>query len=384
MLHTSKKPVILQVLPALESGGVERGTVEIARAVAKAGWQSLVASAGGAMTPSLAYAGAEHIKLPLASKSPWRIYANIAALERIIRLKRVDIVHVRSRAPAWSAYYATRRGSAHFITTFHGIYGLEREWKRRYNAIMTRGERVIAVSQFVADHLRKEYAVEPERIRVIPRGVDPHIFHPGRVHPERMAALARAWRLPEDLPVILFPGRITRWKGQDLFIEALAKLPHRRFLAVLVGDDTAHPDFRQELEKLTAARGLEGHVRMVGAAPHMAEAYTLSRLVVATSAEPEAFGRVVLEAQAMARPVIAADHGGAQETVVPNVTGWLVEPRNVDRLASCIDHALQAGNETLAAMGERGMEHSRLFTLEVMCGRTLSVYQEVLAAPVKR
>lgn len=379
-MQASKRPTVLQVLPALISGGVERGTVEVARAITMAGGRALVASSGGALVASAKHAGAEHFTLPLTSKNPFRMWLNAQALERIIKRERVDIVHARSRAPAWSAYFAAKRAGAHFITTFHGVYGLEKEWKRKYNSIMTRGERVIAISHFIAQHMREEYATPPERIRIIHRGVDMNIFHPGRVHPERMAALAREWRVPEDVPVIVFPGRITRWKGHGVFIEALARLPHRRFLALLVGDDTGHAEYRQELEKLVATRELEGCVRMVGATPRMAEAYTLSRFVVATSTAPEAFGRVVLEAQAMGRAVIATNHGGARETVLPDVTGWLVNPGDPQALAERIAYALAAPDAQLSDMGMHGMEHARQFTAERMCQQTLEVYGEVLAS----
>jgi glycosyltransferase involved in cell wall biosynthesis len=289
-------------------------------------------------------------------------------------------VHARSRAPAWSAYYAAKRTGVHFITTFHGIYAQGNEFKRRYNAIMTRGERVIAVSHFVAEHIKEHYDVNPGVIRVIHRGIDLRQFDLSRVHPQRMAELTRAWSVPEDLPLILFPGRITRWKGQDVFIEALAKLPHRHFQALLVGDDTGHEDYHQELEKLIIARGLEGHARFVGPTQHMAEAYFLSRIVVAASTQPEAFGRVALEAQAMGRPVITTDHGGALETVLHGQTGWLVPPADVNALSRQIESALQLDDETYSHMSQLAVQNAQNFTSDAMCEQTMRVYQEVLGA----
>lgn len=373
-----KTPVILQVLPALKTGGVERGTIEIAKALTKNGWKAIVASSGGPLTPSLSYVGANHITVPLDGKGPLRIWRNISAIENIIRTHKVDIVHARSRAPAWSAYFAAKRCGVHFVTTFHGVYGLKNKWKQKYNAIMTKGERVIAVSHFIARHIKANYTVDAERIRVIHRGIDPKIFSPLAIHPQRMAELSRTWHVPEDLPVILFPGRITRWKGQHVFIEALAKLPHRNFIALLVGDDHGHEQYREELEQLIAQHKLEGHVRMVGATASMPEAYTLARVVVATSLEPEAFGRVVLEAQAMGRPVIATNHGGARETVAHAETGWLIEPNNTDALASQIDDVLQMSDEQIYDIGERAVQNARRFSSEDMCERTLAVYNELL------
>jgi glycosyltransferase involved in cell wall biosynthesis len=372
-----KTPTVLQVLPALHSGGVERGTIEVARAIGKTGWKSLVASEGGQLTAALSYVGAQHFKLPLKSKNPLRLWRNMLALEELIRTHRVDIIHARSRAPAWSAWYAAKRTGIKFVTTFHGIYGLEKEWKRRYNAIMTKGDRVIAVSSFVAQHIRDHYPMDANKLRVIHRGADLKIFNPAGIHPQRMADLARHWHLPE-LPVILFPGRITRWKGQDVFIRALAQLPHRHFIAILVGDDSAHDSYRGELEKLIREGNLEGHVRMVGTTLNMAEAYTLARFVVATSTDPEAFGRVVVEAQAMGRPVIATNHGGARETVIDGTTGWLVEPGSVGTLTRLLEQALNLDEDTHRWMGEQAVANAQHFTSEMMCAKTLDVYREVL------
>jgi len=374
----NKRPVILQVLPSLRTGGVERGTIEVARAITKAGWRAIVASGGGPLVPALTHAGAEHIQLPLDTKNPFRINANSKRIEALIKAHKVDIVHARSRAPAWSAHLAAKRTDAHFVTTFHGIYGLQNDFKRRYNAIMTRGERVIAVSHFVARHIKENYFVDPENVRVIHRGVDLRVFNPGGTNPQRMIELMRAWHLPEHLPVILFPGRITRWKGQHIFIRALAGVPHRNFMALLMGDDTGHERYHQELEDLIKECGLEGHVRMVEPTQSMPEAYTLARFVVSTSVEPEAFGRVVLEAQAMGRPVIATNHGGPRETVVPEVTGWLIEPGSVTHLTHALTQALSMSDEAHTYIGAQAIAQARQFSSDVMCDRTLAVYQELL------
>lgn len=373
-----KPPVILQVLPSLRSGGVERGTIDIARAIVQAGGKSLVASAGGPMATQLNNFGAKHITLPLDKKSPLAIWRNARRLTKVIREHKVDIVHARSRAPAWSALIATRRTGAHFITTFHGVYGTQNFLKRLYNSVMTRGERVIAISNFIASHIQKNYVMDPERMRVIHRGVDMKLFTPSGHSARRMIELTKEWRLPDDLPLILFPGRITRWKGQDVFLQALAKLPHRNFFAVILGDDKGHETFRRDLEKLISKSGLEGHVRISRHTHYIGEAYMLARIVVSTSIDPEAFGRVVLEAQAMGKPVIATNHGGPQETVVPDVTGWLVAPRNVKDLSALIGHALMLDDVTLHEMGDRARENAHNFTLEKMCAQTLMVYGEVL------
>lgn len=373
-----KPPVILQVLPELRSGGVERGTIEIARAIIKAEGVALVASSGGTMVSQLSHCGATHITLPLATKNPLKIWRNSRKLAKLIKEYNVDIIHARSRAPAWSAWMAAKRTGCHFVTTFHGTYGLRGVLKRRYNSIMARGERVIAISHFIADHINKHYKIDQERLRVIHRGVDLKWFNPFSHSPQRMIELTRQWRLPDELPMILFPGRITRWKGQDVFLRALAKLPHRNFFAVVLGDDKGHESYRAELEALITKLQLEGHVRIARHTHYVSEAYMLSKVVVATSLEPEAFGRVVLEAQAMGKPVIATNHGGPQETVINDATGWLISPGDVDVLSQCIDHALSIDEETMHWMAEQAVMNARRFSLDAMCQQTLDVYEQLL------
>lgn len=369
----------MQVLPQLRTGGVERGTIEIAGAIKRAGWKALVASEGGAMLSSLSYVGGEHVTLPLASKSPWRIWRNARTLEKLIREREVDIIHARSRAPAWSAYLAAKRTGIPFVTTFHGVYGLHPDIKKRYNSVMTKGDRVIAISQFVADHIAQHYHADPAHMRIIHRGVDLMQFNPERIMPQRMVELAGKWRVPDDLPLIVMPGRITRWKGHHVMVEALAALPHRNFFCLLVGDDMGHPNYRQEIEQSIIELGLEGHIRFAGNTPHMAEAYMLADIVVAPSIEPEAFGRVPIEAQAMGRLVIAANHGGARETVVDGVTGWLVAPGDAHALSLAIERALKLPKEEKERIGAQAIAHVReRFSAEIMCGKTLEVYWELI------
>ncbi len=372
-------PNILQVLPKLhQTGGVERGTLEIARALVDAGFGSMVASAGGELLPRLRQGGSTHVTLPLQTKNPLRIVLNARRLEGVIREQGCALVHARSRAPAWSAYLAAQRAGVPFVTTFHGVYGLDSVWKQRYNSVMARGVRVIAVSEFIRTHLLTHYGLDDARIRVIHRGVDLRLFSPDHVAPQRMVEVLKAWGVPEHLPVILFPGRVTRWKGQDVFVKALAQLKDHAFFAVLAGDDVQHPAFREEVISLIRREGLEDRVRLVGSTPYMAEAYRMARFVVATSVEPEAFGRVVLEAQAMGTPVIATNHGGARETVKPGVTGWLVEPGGVDALAKTLHTALLMDAAQREWMGAEARAHAQHFSSSRMCEKTLNVYREVL------
>jgi len=377
-LPANKQRVILQVLPSLKSGGVERGTIEIARAIRNNGWQALVASCGGPMASQVAHVGGNHITLPLDSKKPWIIWANAKKLERILREHKVDLVHARSRAPAWSAWLACKRTGVHYMTTFHGTYGLGGKWKQKYNAIMVAGERVIAISHFICEHIQRHYKVDSSKIRIIHRGVDLKLFHTVSHSPQRMITLAKEWRLPDQHPLILFPGRITRWKGQDVFVKALAALPHRNFFAVILGDDKGHEKYRAELEALIQSLGLGAHIRIASHTNYIAEAYMLAKLVVSTSIEPEAFGRVVLEAQAMGKPVIATNHGGPCETVIDGTTGWLVSPGDINALSSAMHNALTLDAETEQWMSEQAMENARNFSLDKMCEATLDVYRELL------
>jgi glycosyltransferase involved in cell wall biosynthesis len=377
----SKKLTVLQVLPELRTGGVERGTVEIAGALHKAGHRALVASAGGYMESDLSYAGGEHLRLPsLKSKNPFTIMENADRLAKIVRDNQVDIIHARSRAPAWSARMAAKKTGCHFVTTFHGVYNINFPLKRRYNAIMTKGERVIAVSHFVREHILANYPIDPRRISVIHRGANLERFSPDKVMPGRVAQVAKEWRMPEDvLPIIIMPGRITRWKGQDVLIRALAELPHRNFFCLLVGDDERHPDYANELKKLIEELNLEGHVRMVGNTKFMAEAYVLASLVVSASIEPEAFGRVPIEAQAMGKPVIATRHGGAMETVREYETGWLVAPGDVADMARALNEALSMDDATRQVIKYNALWNARHnFSTDTMCRKTLEIYTQVM------
>ncbi len=372
-------PTVLQVLPALEAGGVERGTVDVAAALAAAGWRALVASAGGAKERELQRAGAECVTLPLASKSPFAIRANVDRLAALIEAEDVSLVHARSRAPAWSALYAARRTGRPFVTTFHGTYNYGNRIKRWYNSVMVRGDRVIAISQFIADHLREHYGVAESRIRVVHRGIDFSQFDPARASSERIIKLAGQWRLPDGVPVIMLPGRLTRWKGQTVLIDALAALGRQDVRCLLVGADQGRQAYRTELERRITARGLEDVVHVVEHCDDMPAAYMLADAVVSASLDPEAFGRVAVEAQAMGRPTIATDHGAARETLIAGETGWLTPPGDAAALAGALSEALALNAAGRAALAARAIERVRAnFSKEAMCAATLAVYRELL------
>ena len=368
---------ILQVLPRLEAGGVERGTVEITQAIHGAGGTPLVASAGGRLVPAVERAGGRHLDMPLASKNPLVIWRNAARIARVIRANDARIIHARSRAPAWSARIAARRTGVKFVTTYHGVYTENLPGKRRYNAVMAAGDRVIAASHYVANLIVERHAADPARIRIIPRGVDPAVFDPARVAGPRIARLAEAWRLPDDAPVVMLPARLTRWKGQATLLAAMARLQNQDAVCVLLGE--GRPAYARELEREARQLGIAGRVRLAGHCDDMPAALSLATVAVSASLEPEAFGRAVIEAQAMRRPVIAANHGGAAETVLDLVTGWHVPPNDPEALAILIDRALAMAPAHRAALGERARASVvQNYTVAAMQAATLDVYRELL------
>jgi glycosyltransferase involved in cell wall biosynthesis len=371
---------ILQVLPSLAGGGVERGTIDVAAAVVKAGGRATVVSAGGPMVRELERAGAKHIAMSVDSKNAFEMWRNVKPLTRLIESERVDLVHARSRAPAWSARAAARRAGVPFVTTFHGTYNFKGWLKKRYNSVMASGDRVIAISEFIAEHIKANYHVPAERIEVIHRGIDLDIFAQQVVPVPRILALAQRWRLPDGVPVVMLPGRLTRWKGQGIFLEALARLPGVELMGVIVGGDQGRTRYREELEAKIAALGLERRVRLVGDTNDMAAAFMLADVVVSASTDPEAFGRIVVEAQAMGRPVIASNHGAAPETVLNGVTGWLVRPSDPAALAEAVRTALGMSDEERHVIAYAAENHARgKFAKDTMCAKTLALYRAVVA-----
>lgn len=378
---------VLQVIPALETGGAEQTTIDVAAAVVRAGGRALVASEGGRMEARLVEAGARSIRLPLGSKSPLTMAANARKLAQLIRKEGVSLVHARSRAPAFSALRAAQRTGAPFVATYHGVYSSRTPLKRWWNAVMTRGDLVIANSEYTRDHVIAEHRLDPARIVTIPRGVDLDRFDPDRVAPERVAELCNAWGIgAEDPgPKLLLAGRLSRWKGQTLMIDAVGRLVTEggapNFMLIMAGDDQGRRDYRAELERAVIDNGLSDSVRLVGHVDDMPAAYKLADLAAAPSLEPEAFGRTAVEPQAMARPVLAADHGAVRETVVDGETGWRVPPGDVDAWAAALRTALDAGPDRWAALGAAGQARvRRLYSVQAMTDATLEVYARVLAA----
>lgn len=383
-------PTILQVVPELDTGGAEKSTIEMAEAVTRAGGVCLVASQGGRMEPALSEAGGELIRLPLATKNPLRIMSNISTLRLLIGGRGVDLVHARSRAPAWSALAAARLAGVPFVTTYHGAYNQKSRAKSFYNSVMARGDIVIANSQYTAELLMHRHGTPPERVRVIYRGVDVDGFAPEAVSPERVVALRAAWGIAPEARIVLQVARLTRWKGQDIVIAAAARLLKQADMAdvavVLAGDAQGRHDYERDLGEMIAAAGLTDRIRLVGHVEDVPAACRAATLVVVASREAEAFGRASAEAQAAERPVIVADRGALPETLraagrvgTEEATGWLVAPDNADALAACLDTALRLPPQTLSHMGARGRANvTARFTARAMQEATLDVYDRLL------
>ncbi|MEM7651266.1 MAG: glycosyltransferase family 4 protein [Pseudomonadota bacterium] len=373
------QPVIMQVIPELGPGGAEQGCIDIAAELVASGAQAIVVSNGGSRVHELARTGAVHINMPVHSKNPVVMWKNVGALKKLIERYNVNIVHARSRAPAWSAYYACKKTKAHFMTTCHAPYNISGETKKFYNSSIAQGQRVIAISHYVAQYLRDHYNLDDRTIRIISRGIPMEKFHPTAVTPERLITLAQEWRIPDGANIVMLPGRLTRWKGHSVLIDAMAKINRPDLFCVIIGSDQGRKEYRKELEEHIQSKNLGGQVRMVDHCNDMPAAYMLATVVVCPSTDPEGFGRVPVEAQAMGRPIVAADHGGAQETVLRGQTGWLVEPSNADALAKGIEEALALTPTQRSMLATRAMAHiAEHFTKDQMADKTLDVYAELL------
>lgn len=365
---------VLQVLPELDAGGVERTTVEIAEALTAAGQGAYVVSGGGRLVKKLTKTGATHFTANIGSKRlislPWRI----AALRKLIVMNKIDIVHARSRAPAWAAWRAAMAEGVPFVTTYHGIYNEGWPGKRRYNSIMARGDLVIANSQFTADHIMKTHKTPKSRIRVIPRGVDMTMFDPSAVPSIRIQAVWKKWKVKMDDRVVLLPARLTRWKGQTVAIKALARLPEDIVL-VCAGDPQGRDAYVEELRRLARKLGVENRLRLPGHEIDMPAALMAADRVTTPSTDPEAFGRTAAEAQAMGRWIVASNHGGAVDVVRDPAFGALVPPGREDDLARAL-LGVPGTYDPKAARARIGVQFSK----EALQVATLNVYEELVQA----
>ena len=371
---------VLQILPAMQGGGVERGTIEVATYLSQNGIENLVVSAGGRLVPELERIGVKHITLDVGSKNPIKFFCNIYRFRKLVKQENITIVHARSRVPAWVAYFALKKcPNVHFVTTFHGKYGTSPEWlKIRYNRVMTLSERVIAVSKFIAEHIEQTYQIPKDKIRLIYRGADVEKFDSRNVLTAQMEDLADQWQLPSDKTVLLMPARLTRPKGHLVVLEALALMRHKDVVCVFVGSDHGKKDYHEQLKEKIAALDSKTTILLENHCNQMPVAYMLSDIILSASLYPEAFGRTIVEAQSMGRIVIATKHGGAMETIEDGKTGFLVPVGDAKALAECLDKVLDMAPREREIIGHRAQESVRQnFSIQKMCEQTLAVYQEL-------
>ncbi|MBI5313461.1 MAG: glycosyltransferase family 4 protein [Methylocystis sp.] len=379
---------ILQIVPDLQSGGAERATVDVAEALSRVGARCLVASRGGRMVSELQSKGGVWAPFPAATKNPFAMALNSVRLARIIRDEGVDIVHARSRAPAWVAYYATRQTGAKLVTTYHSAYSGASPIKQRYNAIMSAGDAVIAISEFAAQRIRQLHPESADRIVVIPRGADLRAFSPAAVDRRRVERLRAAWGVAAHDRVVLLPSRLSARKGHSVLVEATKRLIKQGIcdLRVIFVGDPHSDSTRRALETQIEHAGLRDVIRNAGYCEDMPAAYMAAAVIVAPATEPEAFGRIAVEAQAMGAPVIISDIGAAPEIVLapPQIprhlsTGWRTPPGDPAALADAIAEALSlqaSAHDDLALRARRNAQER--FSVEEMQRATLQVYERLL------
>ena len=386
----SNNPTIAQIVPNLESGGAERTVLEISESLVMVGARAITISTGGRLVPALKDLGGVFIPKPVATKNPFSILSNAFQLARLIRSEKIDLVHARSRAPAWSAYIATKLTSTPFLTTYHSNYTENSALKKWYNSVMVRGQKVIANSEFIAALIRERYDLADHRIATIPRGIDPDIFSPSSISLQQQQELRRQWNIPEHKKIILHAARLSPRKGQTFSIAAIAELRKHLsiedYVLVLAGDPQGRDHYVEQLQNQIHQLELEDCVRLVGHCDDMKTAFSLAHLAIVSTIVPEAFGRAAVEAQALQCPVVVTDSGAATETVVTRsdagearFTGWRVAAESSQALAEAMFEALSLSDDERAKIGRRAREHViQNFNLKTMKHKTLEVYDEIL------
>lgn len=373
---------VLQIIPSLGAGGAEQACVDVAIGLKTAGHNPIVVSSGGRRVAELEDHGIWHIAKPVNSKNPGVMLGNALWLTQFIREHHVDIIHARSRAPAWSALLASRHTPCAFVTTFHAAYKFSNPLKKLYNSVMARSDRIIAISEFIAETIQKNYGVPKNKIRVIPRGINLDAYAPEKITPEDRKALLEQWNTDDRQPLILMPARLSPIKGQKVLIDAMSLLTtsSHNVTAIILGDDQGRTEYRHELDSMITSRNLRDNVHIVSHCDNMPLAYSLASVVVAPSLVPEGFGRVPVEAMAMGVPVVASDLGGTSENIRSGETGWLVPPGNPQKLADAILHILNQTPDQRAVIRDAALRevHAR-YDKRKMVADTLAVYEEVLS-----
>jgi len=377
---------VLQVIPKLGYGGAETGCYDLAHYLPENNCSSYIVTSGGELLKFIDRKKVKIIKLPVHSKNPFLMFFNSIALIFIILLNNISIVHARSRAPAWSCFLATKVTRRRFVTTFHGTYNFKNPFKKFYNSVMVRSNLVIAGSNFIFSHIKDNYSKYldlKKKFLVIFRGINVDYFDPSTTLEADEDNLRIRWGVPIDKKLILMPGRLTAWKGQEVFIEALnlvnKELGHQSFYAVILGGDQGRDIYTKKIKRLTEQYRLSTQVKFIEHCKNMPLAYKVSNLVVSASIEPEAFGRVAIEAQSMEKPIIASNIGGSNETIENNVSGFLFESSNPESLSKKIIEVLNLDESRLKLMGIEGRKNIiKKFNVEKMCFSTYSEYKKLL------
>mgnify|MGYP001449591621 FL=1 len=381
----SSKIKVLQVIPKLGYGGAETGCYDLAHYLHEQDCKSYIATSGGELLKYVDKKKVKIIKLPVHSKNPLLILLNSICLTFIILFLNINIVHARSRSPAWSCLIATKITFRKLVTTFHGTYNFSSNIKKFYNSVMVKSDLLIAGSNFIFSHINDNYPkyLNPKKkFLVIFRGINTEYFDPDNLKKNSVSKLKTLWQIEENSKVILLPGRLTSWKGQELFIEAINKFkklnPDLDFIAVVLGSDQGRTVYKKKLERLVEQYDLTNNFRFIEKCEYMPAAYMLSDIIVSSSIEPEAFGRVSVEAQSMRKPIIASNIGGSNETIIDNKSGILFESGNADSLSKKIDEVINLDTLTLELMGKEGRKNViNRFNIEKMCLNTYSEYKKL-------
>ena len=383
----SSKLKVLQVIPKLGYGGAETGCYDLAHYLYEQKCVSYIVTSGGELLKYVDKKKVKIIRLPVHSKNPILIIFNAIILTLIILFLNISIVHARSRAPAWSCLFATKITRKKFVTTFHGTYNFNSSIKKFYNSVMLRSDLVIAGSNFIFTHIQDNYSklLDPKKkFLVIFRGINTDYFDPSTIIDSDEDKLLNKWEIKRGKKIILMPGRLTYWKGQELFIEAInlvnKELGHEAFYAVILGSDQGRKIYKQKIERLVEQYRLNNQIRFIDNCKKMPTAYKISDIIVSASIEPEAFGRVSVEAQSMERPIIASNIGGSNETIIDNKTGILFESGKADSLCKKIIEVLQLDETTLKSIGNEGRKNViKKFNIEKMCFSTYSEYIKLIS-----
>ena len=382
----SSKIKILQVIPRLGYGGAETGCYDLAHYLSENGCSSYIVTSGGELIKYIDKKKVKLIKLPVQSKNPLLILLNSLILILVILFFNISIVHARSRAPAWSCLFATKITRRKFVTTFHGTYNFKNPLKKYYNSVMLKSDLIIAGSNFIFSHINENYSKYLDlnkKFLVIFRGINTEYFNPNKIHQSDEKKLISQWNINKERPLILLPGRLTSWKGQEMFIEALnlvnKEMPEQPFSAVILGGDQGRNVYKKKLLRLVEQYRLNNQVQFFDKCELMPLAYKISDIIVSASIEPEAFGRVSVEAQSMEKPIIASNIGGSNETIVNDKTGFLFEAGKPEELSKKIIHALNLDETTLKFIGIEGRKNViKKFNIEKMCFSTYSEYKKLI------